>query len=187
MIAPRPAVHALRAAAALVLVVLIAWSELRRYGAERDLARVTGAVQGYVAARGTGPPRVLDEARSNALASAASLPGDPRPPLAAGAVELVAKRPQEALAHYRTALALGERAETDLNAGRALALLDQRADALAAFVRSAWLSPALVPAMPAAAQPLVQQETARLDEKLRAGQLAAPPPLPDVLRTPGQS
>ena len=127
---------------------------------------------------------MLDDARAAARASAAVLPADPRPVLAAGAIELVAKKPQDALAHYRDAMVLGERAETDLNAGRALAMLDQRPEALAAFVRAGWLSPYIVLSMPTAAQPLVQQETARLEEKLRAGELSAPPPLPDVLRAP---
>jgi hypothetical protein len=182
-IARRPVVRAIRVVGALVLLAIVALPELRRYGAERDLARATGSVQSSIAARGAAPPRGLDEARGYALASAAALPDDPRPLLAAGAVELVAKRPQQALVHYRNALALGERAETDLNAGRALAILDQRADALAAFVRSAWLSPALVPSMPTAAQPLVEKEAARLEEQLRAGELATPPALPDALRT----
>ena len=180
----QPAVRGARVLAALVLVTLVAVPELRRYAAERALARATGAVRGYVAARGTAPAGVLDDARAAALASAAALPGDPRPVLAAGAVELVAPRPQDALARYREALALGERAETNLNAGRAFAMLDQRPEAFAAFVRTGWLSPYLVSSMPAAAQPLVQEEVARLEERLRAGTLAAPPPLPDALRPP---
>jgi hypothetical protein len=183
-IATHPAFRALRTVAALALVAIVGIVELRRYGAERDLARATSAVQGYVATRGIAPPHVLDEARARALASAGALPNDPRPLLAAAGVDLVAKRPQDALVLYRAALALGERAETDLNAGRAFAMLDQRGDAFAAFVRAAWLSPALVPAMPTAAQPLVQQETARLAETLQAGERAAPPPLPDALHAP---
>jgi len=173
-----------RAIAAVLLVALVALPELRRYRAERTLARATAAAQAVLAAR-VPAARVLDEALVAADASAAALPGDPRPVLAAGAIELVAKRPQQALERYRTALVLGERAETDLNAGRAYALLDQRPEALAAFVRAAWLSPALVPSMPLAAQPLVQAEVARLEEQLRAGTLAAPPPLPEALRVPG--
>ena len=180
----QPSVRAARTFAAAVLILIVLVPELRRYGAERDLARATGLARGYLASKGAATPRMLDDARAAARASAAVLPADPRPVLAAGAIELVAKKPQDALAHYRDAMALGERAETGLNAGRALAMLDQRPEALAAFVRTGWLSPYLVFSMPTAAQPLVQQENARLEEKLRAGELSAPPPLPDALRAP---
>lgn len=180
----QPPVRLARVFAAIVLVIIVAVPELRRYGAERDLARATGLVRAYVAAHGIGPARMLDDARTAALASAAVLPSDPRPILAAGAVELVGKKPQDALARYRRALELGERAEIDLNAGRAYAMLDRRPDAFAAFVRTGWLSPYLVYAMPEAARPLVEQEVARLEAKLRDGTLAGPPPLPDDLRTP---
>ena len=180
----QPPVRAARTFAAAVLILIVLVPELRRYGAERDLARATGLARGYLASKGAATPRMLDDARAAARASAAVLPADPRPVLAAGAIELVAKKPQDALAHYRDAMALGERAETGLNAGRALAMLDQRPEALAAFVRTGWLSPYLVFSMPTAAQPLVQQENARLEEKLRAGELSAPPPLPDALRAP---
>ena len=180
----QPSVRAARTFAAAVLILIVLVPELRRYGAERDLARATGLARGYLASKGAATPRMLDDARAAARASAAVLPADPRPVLAAGAIELVAKKPQDALAHYRDAMALGERAETDLNAGRALAMLDQRPEALAAFVRAGWLSPYLVMSMPTAAQPLVEQENARLEEKLRAGALTAPPPLPDALRAP---
>jgi len=181
-----PALRTARALAAGVLVVLVVVPEVRRHGAERELARATAAVKVALAApRGTVSPRALDAALAGALASAATLPGDPRPVLAAGAIELVAGRPEQALERYRAALGLGERAETDLNAGRAYALLDRRPEALAAFVRTAWLSPALVPSMPAAAQPLAEAEVARLAEQLRAGSLTAPPPLPESLRVPG--
>ena len=179
-----PSVRAARTFAAAVLVLIVLVPEARRWGAERDLARATGLARGYLASKGAAPPRMLDDARAAARASAAVLPSDPRPVLAAGAIELVAKKPQDALAHYRDAMVLGERAETDLNAGRALAMLDQRPEALAAFVRTGWLSPYLVLSMPTAAQPLVEQENARLEEKLRAGELTAAPPLPDVLRVP---
>lgn len=179
------ALRVARAIGAVALVALVALPELRRLRAERTLARATGAVQALIAARAGAAERVLDDARAWADASAAALPGDPRPVLAAGAIELVARRPQQALERYRAALALGERAETDLNAGRAYAMLDRRPEALAAFVRAAWLSPALVPSMPVAAQPLAEAEVARLTGELRAGALAGPPPLPESLRVPG--
>jgi putative inorganic carbon (HCO3(-)) transporter len=180
----QPAVRGARAFAAAVLVLIVVVPELRRYGAERELSRATSLATAYLASRGAASPRMLDDARAAALASAVVLPADPRPVLAAGGIELLAKNPRDALTRYREALVLGERAETDLNAGRALAMLDQRPEALAAFVRTGWLSPYLVPSMPNAAQPLVRQETARLAEQLSAGALAAPPPLPDVLRVP---
>lgn len=167
---------------AALLLVLVVPPELRRYAAERELGRASSAVQALLA---TGPasvaPPVLDAIAERTAAAAGALPGDSRPLLAAGAADLLARRPERALERYRAALALGERAETDLNAGRAFALLDRRPDAFAAFVRTAWISPPLVFSMPVAAQPLVHAELTRLEAELRAGRLVAPPPLPGPL------
>ena len=146
--------------------------------------RDAGRSSAFLAAPpGVAPPRILDEVGARALRERRrAARTTTRPLLAAAAADLVAKRPQRALEHYRAALALGERAETDLNAGRAFAMLDQRPDAFAAFVRAGWLSPYLIPAMPAAAQPLVEAEVARRAAALQDGTLLTPPPLPDALR-----
>jgi tetratricopeptide (TPR) repeat protein len=167
---------------AALLLVLVAGPELRRYRAERELRQSTQVVKGLLAEPGAAvPPALLDATAARAAGAAGDLPGDARPLITAGAADLLARRPERALERYRAAHALGERAEIDLNAGRAYALLDRRAEAFAAFVRAAWISPALIPAMPAAAQPLVTAEVARHEAALRAGTLAAPPPLPEAL------
>jgi len=183
--APTTAERATRALLALLLVVLVLLPELRRYAGERALARAGQAVKQVVAAGTAGLPpaqrtRLLDEAAAYAAASSAALPGDARPLLVAAAVDLLTQHPERALQVYGRALVLGERAEIDLNVGRAFALQDQRAEAFAAFVRAAWLSPALIPAMPTAAQPLVSAELVRNEALLRSGALATPPALPAI-------
>lgn len=184
--APAPGASTLASVArwvcAVLLLVLVVPPELRRYAAERELARASRAVQALLAAAPASvAPPVLDAIAERAAAAAGALPGDSRPLIAAGAADLLAKRPERALERYRAALALGERAETDLNAGRAFALLDRRPEAFAAFVRTAWISPVLVFSMPVAARPLVDAEVVRLEAELRAGRLVAPPPLPGPL------
>ena len=94
-----------------------------------------------------------------------------------GAAELVAGAPERALSAYRAALELGDRAEIHLNLGRAWAMLDRREAAFAAFVRSVWINPELLEALPAAARPLVERELARLTGLLAEGRLEGPPRL----------
>lgn len=172
----------LRWTAAVLLLASTLPPELRRLAVEHELQHATAEVRAALAS-GTQPsPAFADRVAARVAPLAEVLRGDSRALLVAGGAQLAARRPERALEHYREAFARGERAEIDLNAGRAFAILDRRQDAFAAFVRTAWLSPALVPALPAAAQPLVDAEVARLEAELRAGRLAAPPPLPEALR-----
>jgi O-antigen ligase len=177
---PAPWSRAARLVVAAALLVAVV-PELSRHRAERALARATGAVRATLrmdAATRHERRGELDGVASAARAIAPRLRGDSRALLAAAAADLVAGRPERALDAYAEALRAGERAEIDLNVGRAYALLDRRAEALAAFVRAGWLSPALIPHMPAAAQPLVAAECGRLEGELRRGTLATPPPRP---------
>jgi O-antigen ligase len=176
----QPAGRGARALLTLTLLAAVA-PELPRYGAERRLGQAQAAIRLAMAAP-EGPHRqqTLGRAAESALAAAAALVGDSRPWSAAGAARLAAREPQRALELYGSALERGERAEIVLNLGRAHAMLDRRPEALAGFVRAAWINPLLIPSMPVAAQPLVQQELARLETLLRGRQLAAPPPLPPL-------
>jgi tetratricopeptide (TPR) repeat protein len=168
------------AAAIAVVLAVLTWPEARRYFAERDLASADAAFE-LVLNR----PSEIENARealprvSERAASAASdLPGDSRGLVLAGSCQLVAGNPDRALEFYRQALATGERAEIHLNLGRAEALLGRPDAAQTAFVRSAWISPVLLRAIPPGFVEPVRSEIERLERELRAGRLTAPPPLP---------
>jgi tetratricopeptide (TPR) repeat protein len=122
---------------------------------------------------------LLASAAERALAAAARLPSDPRPRLVAGSVRLVENKPREALDFYRDALGTGERAEIDLNLGRAHALAGERPEAQAALVRALWVSPALATALPKPVSRRLLEEIAKRENELRAGLLREPPALPD--------
>ncbi len=167
-----------RIAAAAALLVLLA-PEAGRYRAERELRRGTGELRRALASASVEQARpALERAADLGLAAAPGLPADPRPRVLAGSARLVAGRPKEALDFYRDALATGERAEIDLNVGRALALAGERPEAQAALLRAIWISPALASAVPEPLSKRLLEEVARLENELRAGLLSAPPPLP---------
>jgi len=170
---------AVAAAMALVLAALIR-PEARRYAAERRLSSANVAFELLLA-----HPSEIENAREvlpgvaeRAAAAARDFPGDSRGEVLAGSCHLVAGNPDRALALYRQALATGERAEIHLNLGRAEALLARPEAAQTAFVRSAWISPALLRAVPPAFVDSVSAEMERLEEELRAGRLTVPPPIP---------
>jgi tetratricopeptide (TPR) repeat protein len=170
----------LRLAAVAALAALLR-PEIPRYRAERELRRGTDALRRAVAAsRSAAEARPeLERAAALGITAAPALPGDPRPRMLAGSARLLEGRPQEALDYYRDALATGERAEIDLNVGRAHALAGERPEGQAALLRALWISPALAPAIPRPLSERLMEEVARLENDLRAGLLAAPPPLPD--------
>jgi tetratricopeptide (TPR) repeat protein len=164
---------------ALVFAVLIL-PEARRYAAERRLSSANAAFELLL-----GRPSEIQNAREvlpgiaeRAAAAARYFPGDSRGAVLAGSCHLVAGNPDRALPFYRQALATGERAEIHLNLGRAEALLARPEAAQTAFVRSVWISPALLRAVPPGFVDSVSAEMERLEEELRAGRLTAPPPIP---------
>ena len=167
--------------AAVLALVLAAWPELARYRGERQLRRATSELRHALSASRSveeaGP--ALERVAANALSAAANLPGDPRPRMVAGSARLVARRPQDALALYRDALATGERAEIDLNLGRAHALAGERPEAQTALRRALWISPVLSEAIPQPLSARLLEDVATLESQLRAGLLPAPPALPD--------
>lgn len=173
----------LRAAVLVAALALALWPEFPRYAAERRVGFATAAFRSLLA-RASAP-----ETRTNLLAvgemalrATPRLPGDPRPWILGGSAYLVTGEPQRALEYYREALATGERAEIDLNLGRAYALLKRRTSADAAFLRAGWISPEILASLPPAVRDPPLAEIARLSEELVAGRLSAPPPLPEEER-----
>jgi tetratricopeptide (TPR) repeat protein len=169
----------LRAAAVIVGLAALLSPELPRYAAERRVGRATAEFRGLLD-RGDDPERAnsLVAVGESARAVVERLPGDPRPWILAGSAYLLTGQPERALENYRQALATGERAEIDLNLGRAYALARRRESAEAAFLRAGWISPEILAALAEPVRRPVLAEIARLSEELRAGRLAAPPPLP---------
>jgi tetratricopeptide (TPR) repeat protein len=170
---------AVAAVIALGLAVLIR-PEVRQYGAERRLFSANAAFELLLEhpSEIQNTREVLPRVALRAADAARDLPGDSRGFVLAGSCQLVAGNPDRALALYRQALATGERAEIHLNLGRAEALLARPEAAQIAFVRSVWISPALLRAVPPGFVDPVRAEVERLEAELAAGRLAAPPPIP---------
>jgi O-antigen ligase len=166
---------------ACLLLARAAWPELPRHAGERALRRVSEGLR-FVLQHPTevkDPQRALTELGARARAATLVLPGDPRPWVLAGSAHLIKGEPGLALELYRTALANGERSETDLNMGRAREGLGQPGEAHRAFLRSAWVNPRLLAGMlPDVADP-IRREVQDLEVKLRLGQLRQPPPPAD--------
>jgi hypothetical protein len=75
-------------------------------------------------------------------------------------------------------IGIGERAEVDLNLGRAYALAGNQQAASAAVLRAVWVSPALISALPEQVQTPLKAALAENARRLGSHRLAAPPPLP---------
>jgi tetratricopeptide (TPR) repeat protein len=163
-----------------ILLAAALWREPTRAHAEREIRAATEALRYVLLHSNDLPdaPGALDRISLVATAAEPALPGDPRPVLLEGAARLVNGQGERALDAYRRALALGERGETDLNLGRALERVGREAEARAAFVRAAWISPPLLASMLPDVAAAAQAEVSRLETELREGRLKAPPPLP---------
>lgn len=172
-----------RAAAVVGLLAALAWPEFSRYAAERRVGYATTAFRALLD-RSSDPEtaRNLVGVGQLALTTTGSLPDDPRPWILAGSSYLVTGQPERALEYYREAFATGERAEIDLNVGRAYAMLQRADSAAAAQLRAGWISPEILESLPPAVKHPLVAEVARLSEQLRQGRLAAPPPLPEEER-----
>jgi tetratricopeptide (TPR) repeat protein len=172
-------VRILRAGLVIAALAALAAPELPRYFAERRVGFATAAFRELVGAS-EDPETARDIAMLGdiALTTTAELPGDPRPWMVAGSSRLVTGRPERALEFYREAFATGERAEIDLNLGRAYALLKREGAARAAFLRAGWVSPEILSSLPGDLQTRLLAEVARLSGLLRQGRLDAPPPVP---------
>ena len=172
--------RALAGAALVAALVGAAWPELPRYAAERKLRAAQGAFR-FVLTRPSDvsdPPAALRNVEAIALDAARALPGDARALVLAGGTRLVAGEARRAIELYRAALATGERAEIDLNLGRACDALARGEEAQAWFLRGVWVSPPLLSTLLPDVSGPVAAKAVRLEEELKAGRLAAPPPLP---------
>ncbi|HTD52547.1 MAG TPA: hypothetical protein VK780_05950 [Thermoanaerobaculia bacterium] len=168
----------LRGALAVILLAGALAPEFARYRAERLLRLATSAFSIVLthSSEVADPAAALDRIAAIGMAAAPGLPGDSRPLILAGGARLASGQLDQAIENYLEALRLGERAETDLNLGRAYEGKGDTAQSHAAFLRAAWISPALLPTLlPDLAAPL-RDEVARLEADLRAGRLKAPPP-----------
>jgi len=165
----------------LALALLIAAAvvpEVSRYAAERQLYEASSLVRSLFARPHAvvNPAGALAWAASRATSIARDLPGDWRPLNLAGSAWLLARQPEQALARYREALALGERPEIEVNVGRAYASLGRGDRATAAFLRAGWVSPAVLASLPTPTRDALRSELRELEQKLTTGRLAAPPP-----------
>jgi len=176
-------VKALRAAALAAILALALWPEFGRYAAERRVGFATAAFKSLLDR--TSDPRVRAELLAlgeMAAREGSRLPGDPRPWILSGSAYLVNGQPQRAVEYYREAMATGERAEIDLNLGRAYALMSRKGSADTAFVRAGWISPEILASLsPAVAEP-VREEISKYAHAIAEGTLTEPPPLPDEER-----
>ncbi len=171
--------RALVAAALVAALAALVAPEVPRYQAERRIGYATNAFRALL-------DRAGDPETGNniamigelALRTTGQLPGDPRPWVLAGSSCLVTGRPERALEYYREAFATGERAEIDLNLGRAYGLARRPDSARAAYLRAGWINPEILASLPADARDPALAEIGRLEEELRQGRLLAPPPVP---------
>ena len=176
MTAPR----LLRGIALAAALALAAAPEFPRYKAERLLRLGTEALRMLVRRPGdvADPKGALSRIEQLALKAAPALPGDSRAWILAGSTRLVAGEPDQALVHYRHASSLGERAEIDINMGRAYEGLGDTPAARRAFLRAVWISPPLLNSLLPDVAAGIRPEIHRQEELLRAGTLAEPPPPP---------
>jgi hypothetical protein len=175
--------RSLAVAAALAALAALVAPEFRRYAAERRVGFATAAFRGLLGRTGDAgtASRILGVGQL-ALSAVPGLPGDPRPWIIAGSAYLVTRQPERALENYREAFATGERAEIDLNLGRAYALADRQADGDAALLRAGWVSPEILASLPAPVRDPLLDRIRRLSQELGQGRLVAPPPLPEPER-----
>ncbi len=169
----------LRAAAVVAILAALAWPEFSRYAAERRVGYATAAFRALLD-RSSDPETTRNIAALGELAlqTTGSLPDDPRPWVLAGSACLLTGQPERALELYREAFATGERAEIDLNLGRAYAMAHRTDSAAAAQLRAGWISPEILASLPPAVKDPLLGEIARLSEELRQGKLSEPPGLP---------
>lgn len=176
---------------ALALVAILAaalFPEFRRYtppflwdrSADREIQVASGVLRIVI----TRPQEVADPAgalsRVVEIAHSAErkIPHDPRPRILAGSAKLVSGDPGGALDEYRGAGREGERAEIDLNIARAYEAMGEVERSRAAYVRAAWISPALLPFLLPDLAESIRRDVARLEGDLKAGRLKQPPAMP---------
>jgi len=170
-----------RAALVLGFLALASAPEVRRAGAERRLWQAHAALDLLAKGEpgGPDPKPVLAWIGESAGACARDLPGDPRPPMLAASARMLDRDASGALADLRHAFAGGERADVDFQAGRAFVSLRDMRRGQTALLRAAWISPVLLADLPEAPRAVLEREVEVLADRLRNGQLSAPPPAPE--------
>jgi O-antigen ligase len=166
--------------AAAAVILAAAWPEIPRYAAERKVRAIQGALRFVLTntAQVSDPKAALARISDLSLEAARALPGDPRPLVLAGGARFAAGEGDRAVELFRSALATGERAEIDLNLGRACEALGRMDQSRAWFVRGGWVSPPLLKTLLPDIASQIGAEVTRLAAELAAGRLKAPPPLP---------
>jgi len=168
----------IRCMLACVLLAL-AWPEIDSYRGELLLAgagvRLSAALNGAV--RGDAAVASVQIALAQAQRASTYLPGDQRPALSATIALLLLHRGAEAVAILDAAIAQGERPELTINLGRARGILGDEEGARAAFLRTAWASPASVATLPSALREPLLDQVKQLEGDLRAGRLQRIPQL----------
>ena len=166
--------HAFFVAALFVLGAML-WPEVADYRSEWRLADAEARLA--LALRGKGSVASVEAALGQARAAMAASPADSRAALAASVALLLLQRPGEAKPILEHAIAAGERPELTLNLGRARGALGDETGAQAAFLRSAWASPAAIATLPSALRASLLERVRTLEDALRAGHLDRAPPL----------
>jgi hypothetical protein len=175
-----------RGAAVVILLVAALVPELRRYRAERTIYNVIGVLQ-ILAQNPRSVPDVraaLRWARDAAAAAAADAPFDQRPLFLQASAHLMGREVPEAVALYRRAIAIEERAETDLDLGKALTFLKRADEGRAAGLRAGWVHPWVLDALPRDLAAPLRETIAGLEQDLVAGRMSAPPALPPASAGP---
>ncbi|HEU4665008.1 MAG TPA: hypothetical protein VFS55_13350 [Dokdonella sp.] len=163
-------------AAALLATGAALWPEAARYRAEWSLADANARLS--AALHGRGSAASVEKALSEARDAITALPGDPRAPLATAIALLLLQRGDEAKTTLERAIASsGERPELTLNLGRARGTLGDEAGAQAAFLRTAWASPAAISTLPSPLRAAVLERVRTLEDALHDGRLEHAPPL----------
>ncbi len=163
----------------IAFLAALLWPKLAAYRAEWMLAQANTRLDRVLRGvdQGTSGMKAVEEAALLAHQSALLLPSDPRPALLEGIALILHGEGATAIAVLDDAIAKGERPELTLNLGRARTIVGDTSGANAAYLRTAWASPAALATLPKAMRETLQAEVLQLEIALRAGQLYAPPPL----------
>lgn len=161
------------------LLVLSLRTEVGRYGAQIDLARCQNTLLALTdEPESPGRRQDLLDLREHLQRVRKALLWDPRPSFLLGSDALLQGEGAEALLRYQDSFAVEERPETDLNLSRAAMLAGDPQRAAGWALRAAWLSPALVPELPAESRAAVADLVGQLERELAAGSASAIPGLP---------
>ncbi len=172
--------RAVLAAFALSLVVLAAARSLATFAQAdgENLLREAASAPEEAASR---KAELLSAANERLAQSIALRPRSATALLAWGSVQSLRGEREVAYTLYARSFRLEERAESDLNLGRAAAALGREREAQGLFVRSVWIQPRLLDAVPAGERDAVASAVASAEEGLARG--GGVPPLPPLRTT----